>query len=302
MTTEGGGGERTDPANADRPGSAPPRETRRRRGTRIIRALLVTALVAGLLVGALAALQRQLIYFPTRSDPGPAANHLPGGQDITLHTEDGLDLNAWLLPPTTPADRHVAVLHANGNGGNRGDRVPLLRELTDRGLTVLAMDYRGYGGNPGSPDEDGLAADARAGAAFLREHGFDPAHTVYFGESLGTGVVTRLATTDPPAALVLRSPYTALVDVGARTYPFLPVRTMLRDRYPLLELMPTIQAPVTVIRGTDDHIVPTFMSEQVARAAPHLTEDLVLEAGHNDVAMFGPSVARAVIRAVEATR
>lgn len=122
------------------------------------------------------------------------------------------------------------------------------------------------------------------------------------GESLGTGVVTRLATTDPPAALVLRSPYTALVDVGARTYPFLPVRTMLRDRYPLLELMPTIQAPVTVIRGTDDHIVPTFMSEQVARAAPHLTEDLVLEAGHNDVAMFGPSVARAVIRAVEATR
>lgn len=102
MTTEGGGGERTDPANADRPGSAPPRETRRRRGTRIIRALLVTALVAGLLVGALAALQRQLIYFPTRSDPGPAANHLPGGQDITLHTEDGLDLNAWLLPPPPP--------------------------------------------------------------------------------------------------------------------------------------------------------------------------------------------------------
>ncbi|GAB94850.1 hypothetical protein BJY21_002138 [Kineosphaera limosa] len=262
---------------------------------RFVRLTVIGVLIVGVLVGAIAALQRSLIYFPDRSDPGAATGHNPGGRDVRLHTDDGLDLTAWLLPPTTPGDRRVAVLYAPGNGGHRGARVPLHEQLTDRGFTVLALDYRGYAGNPGSPSEDGLAADARAGAAFLRAQGFAPERTIYFGESLGTGVVTRLATTDPPAGIVLRSPFTSLADVGSRHYPVLPVRTLLRDRYPSAELLPTIAAPVTVIRGTDDAIVPTGMSQEVARLAPNLHEEVVLDGvGHNDPAMFGPRVAQAV--------
>lgn len=258
---------------------------------------VVVLLVLGVSMGVLTALQRHLIYVPDRSPVGPAAREHPGGQDVTLHTDDGLDLTAWLLPPTTPAagDRRVAVLVAPGNGGNRQGRSTLFRELTDRGLTVLSLEYRGYGGNPGSPSEEGLAADARAAVALLREQGFDAAHTVYLGESLGTGVLARLATTDPPAGLVLRSPFTSLVDVAQAQFGGLPIGPLLRDRYPLLEQLRDVRVPVTVIRGDADRVIDTRLSERVARSVPMLAEEIVLPGvDHNDPPMFGPRVAQAV--------
>src|SRR5262245_35092607 len=110
-------------------------------------------------VGGLAIWQRRLIYFPDAA-PVPAAEAvIPGGRDVVLRTSDGLRLGAWLFGPTTPRDDGVAVLVAPGNGGNRLLRVPLARALAGHGLTVLLLDYRGYGGNPGSPSEEGLARD-----------------------------------------------------------------------------------------------------------------------------------------------
>lgn len=267
----------------------------------VVRRLVVTAVVLalllGVLMGLLAVLQRRLIYVPDRAEVGAAAQLHPGGQDVTLRTDDGLDLTAWLLPPTTPAagDRGVAVLFAPGNGGNREGRSTLFRELTDRGLTVLALEYRGYGGNPGAPSEEGLAADARAAAALLREQGFDAAHTLYLGESLGTGVLVRLATTDPPAGIVLRSPFTSLVDVARALFRGLPIGPLIRDRYPLLEQVRGLRMPVTVIRGDADQVIDTQLSAQVARSVPVLVEEIVIAGvDHNDPPMFGPRVAEAV--------
>ena len=97
------------------------------------------------------------------------------------------------------------------------------------------MDYRGYGGNPGSPGRDGLAADADAAAAALTDLGYPPQRTVYFGESLGSAVVAALQVRHPPAGIVLRSPFTELADVGAHHYPWLPVRALLRDRFPVMQ-------------------------------------------------------------------
>jgi fermentation-respiration switch protein FrsA (DUF1100 family) len=259
---------------------------------------LVVLLVFGAVVGMLWWWQRHLIYFPDRSDVPPAGSVIDGARDVTLETEDGLELGAWFVPPAPGVtDRRMAVLVAPGNGGNRAGRADFAEELRRLGFAVLLMDYRGYGGNPGSPSEDGLAADALAAVEALEDLGYPAARTIYFGESLGGGVVAALQDRRPPAGLVLRSPFTELADVGAEHYPWLPVRLLLRDRFPVLEVLADSEVPVTVVYGDQDSVVPTRLSERVADEAPSLFERVVIAgADHNDPVMFGPKVARAVAR------
>ena len=255
------------------------------------------------MVSSLSALQRQLIYFPDPTPVPPAGEVIAGARDVTLHTEDGLELGAWFVPADPARDRRTAVLFAPGNGGNRLGRADFAVELSGRGFAVLLMDYRGYGGNPGSPNEEGLALDGLAAANALEELGYPPERTIYFGESLGTGVVAALQVQRPAAAMVLRSPFTELADVGAHHYPFLPVRFLLRDRFPVLEHLERSEVPVTVIYGDRDTVVPSRLSAQVADRAPSLAEELVLPgADHNDAVMFGPKVADAVVRLAALTQ
>ncbi|BCJ74638.1 alpha/beta hydrolase [Catellatospora sp. IY07-71] len=264
----------------------------------VIRPALIVLLIAVLLVTALWLLQRRLIYLPDTSPPGPAAAALPGARDVTLRTADGLDLGAWLVPPAGP-DRGLAVLVANGNGGNRAGRASVAAELAERGFTVLLFDYRGYGGNPGSPSEQGLAEDVRAAYRYLVDGaGVRPDRLIYFGESLGGAVVTGLAAEHPPAGLLLRSPFTDLAATAATHYPFLPVRAMLRDRFPVAELITRIDVPTAVVYGTADSVVPADQSRAVAAAAAGPVEVTVVEgADHNDAVLFeGDQVMDAVVR------
>ena len=255
------------------------------------------------MVTSLSALQRQLIYFPDPTPVPPAGEVIAGARDVTLHTEDGLELGAWFVPADPARDRRTAVLFAPGNGGNRLGRADFAVELRRRGFGVLLLDYRGYGGNPGRPSEAGLAADALAGAEMLEELGFPPERTIYFGESLGTGVVSALQAKRPPGAMVLRSPFTELADVGAHHYPYLPVRFLLRDRFPVLEHLERSAVPVTVVYGDRDSVVPSRLSELVAGGAKSLVERIVLPgADHNDPIMFGSEVADAVVRLAESLR
>lgn len=259
--------------------------------------LVVVTLLAGVGLAGVWGLQRRLVYYPDASDVPPAGDVLPGARDVTLETADGLELGAWYLPADAARDTGLAVLVAPGNGGNRAGRADLARALGDRGFAVLLLDYRGYGGNPGSPSEDGLAADADAALRALDGLGHPPERTIFFGESLGTGVVAGLLQRHRPAAVVLRSPFTELADVGRHHYPWLPVRTLLRDRFRVLRPIAGSDVPVTVIYGDRDDVVPTELSARVADSAPILVERLVLEgAGHNDAVMFGPRVADAVER------
>jgi len=253
---------------------------------RAVRAAVVLVVLFAVLVGLLWALQRRLVYLP---GPGPvpaAADAVPGGQDVHLTTSDGLVLGAWFVPgPTAPAP---TVLVAAGNGGSRDMRAPLARALSAAGLGVLLFDYRGYGGNPGSPSEEGLARDVRAARAFLvEEAGVRPDRLVYYGESLGCAVVTELAVEHPPAGLVLRSPFVDLAAVGREHYPFLPVRQLLRDRYPVAERIAGVRAPTTVVYGSSDTIVPPQQSRQVAEAAAQLHRVVeVPGADHNDAVLL----------------
>jgi uncharacterized protein len=241
--------------------------------------------------------QRRLVYLPFGGPDGPAGAYLDGGRDVVLQTEDGLDLTAWWAPATGPA-RDRTVLVAPGNGGSRVLRVPLAQALAAEGFDVLLVEYRGYGGNPGSPTEEGLAADVRGAYRYLvEERGVAPDRLVLFGESLGGAPLTRLATERPVGALVLRSPFTSLADVGARAYPFLPVRVLLRDRYPLLEHVRAVRAPVAVVAGEADEIVPVEQSRAVADAVGALYVE-VPGARHNDTELnSGQAVVDVVVAA-----
>ncbi|MGH3450032.1 MAG: alpha/beta hydrolase [Haloechinothrix sp.] len=256
---------------------------------------VVVAGVLGSLLGAAYALQRSMIYFPTGGPLPSAAQVLPGGRDVTLTTSDGLALSAWFFPAArTDAP---AVLFAPGNGGNRTMRVPLARDLTEHGLSVLLMDYRGYGGNPGSPTEEGLARDVRAAREYLvREVGVPPGRLLYFGESLGCGVVSELATEHPPAAMLLRSPFVDLASVASHHYPFLPARALLQDRFPVADNVRKLDnVPITVVWGSADTIVPAEQSRAVAEAAGAETV-AVADADHNDAELLnGEEVVQATL-------
>jgi uncharacterized protein len=234
--------------------------------------------------------QRRLIYLPSTGAVPSATTILAGARDVQLATTDGLRLGAWYIPASGPAGTFT-VLVANGNAGDRSLRAPLARALANQGLGVLLFDYRGYGGNPGSPSEEGLARDVRAARQFLINEGVPDDRLQYYGESLGAAVVAELATEHPPAGLVLRSPFSNLASVGQIHYPFLPVRALLKDRFPVAEYVARVGVPITVVYGTEDSIVPAEESRRSVAAARGPTRLVAVEgAGHNDPALLNGDV------------
>jgi fermentation-respiration switch protein FrsA (DUF1100 family) len=173
----------------------------------------------------------------------------------------------------------------------------LARVLAEQGFAVLLFDYRGFGGNPGRPTENGLALDARAAFEYLvDEAGLPPDKLLFFGESLGAAVVAELATEHPPAGLLLRSPFVDLAAVGRTHYPILPVRLLLRDRFPVADHVAKLDIPVTVIYGENDSIVPASQSRAVADAASDAATVAVPGANHNDrVLLDSPMMVEAVV-------
>lgn len=268
----------------------------------LVRPALVVLVILVLLLALVWLAQRRLVYLPDRSEVPPAATALPGGVDATLTTSDGLALGAWYVPARPPTDRGLTILVAPGNGGNRAGRAPLAAALSEAGFAVLLLDYRGYGGNPGRPTEAGLARDVRAAHDHLvAVRGAAPDRIIYFGESLGAAVVAELATERPPAGLVLRSPFTSLAEVGARHYPFLPVRLLLWDRYPVTEYVAAVDAPTAVVYGSEDSIVPPEQSRRVAeQAAGPVQVTEISGVDHNHPALAdGPELVAAVIGLAE---
>jgi uncharacterized protein len=230
--------------------------------------------------------QRHLIYFPSGAVPPPPAVGLAPAEVVALETEDGLLLEGWFVSAFGAATGYT-VLAFPGNAGHRADRAAFAAQLAARGFAVLLVDYRGYGGNPGLPSEEGLARDARAALAFLLGRpDVDPSRLIYAGESLGSAVAIRLAVEHAPALLVLRSPFTSLVDMGRLHYPLLPARLLLRDRYPSLDRMKAVTSPVLVVAGEFDEIVPLAQSQAIYDSAPCKARMVVVpDADHNDEEM-----------------
>ena len=269
--------------------------------TRFPVAKLVALVSAGFVVvlTIMTMTQRSMYYATDQTDPGAAIMHFPKAQDIRLTTDDGLKLSAWKVIPEEPNGK--AVLYLPGNGGNRLHRAEVGQALADEGFTVLLMDYRGFGGNPGEPTEEGLVCDARAALLELNDSGFANEDVLFVGESIGGGVATQLATTQPPAAMLLRSPFTSLADAAEYRLK-LPIGFLVWDQFDSLSYAPNLDMPVAVLAGSDDAIVPAKQSRQLADAFPNLIDFTEIDgAGHNDELWFGPFLAEQVTALANAT-
>jgi fermentation-respiration switch protein FrsA (DUF1100 family) len=269
--------------------------------TRIALGLAATVLTCAAILLLAWAGQRRLIYLPMGGPvPPPRDVGLDTGSQVRLATDDGLVLQAWFVEAAaTPAGWTLILF--NGNAGHRAVRAPLARRLAQLGVAVLMVDYRGYGGNPGSPTEDGLLKDARAARRWLarRAAPAPPTRVCYFGESLGTGVAVALAAEDQPDAVILRSPYTSLADVGSDHFPFLPVRWLLRDRYPSIDRIGRLDCPVLIIAAERDTVVPATLSRELFEAARPSRRRFLLLPGldHNDYeALAGDAVIEGIIQ------
>jgi pimeloyl-ACP methyl ester carboxylesterase len=215
-----------------------------------------------MLGGALWAAQERLIFLPDSR-----ALAVPGGWEAaSLRSADGLDLAFLVAPPQEPDG--AVILHFHGNAGNATDRTRVGAALARAGFGVVLAGYRGYGGNPGRPSEQAFADDARAHLDWTRAR-FPAARIVLWGESLGTGVVTRLAEgRGDIAAIVLESPFTSVRDLAAAAYPWLPVDALLRHPFESLSRLPRLRAPVLVVASERDGVTPGAHARAMADGAP----------------------------------
>jgi pimeloyl-ACP methyl ester carboxylesterase len=244
-------------------------------------------LLAAYAVIAVAAfvLQRRLMYFPDPERVTPASFNLPGVTERIIDAPDGARLIAWYAPP---APGQPTILYFHGNAGNLASRSERVRRYVQRGYGVLFLSYRSYGGSTGTPSESANVADALLAYQALLADGVDPEDIIVYGESLGSGVATQVAAQVPVGGLVLDAPYTSIVDVAALAYPYLPVRPFMLDRYETLRYLPKVKAPLLVLHGEDDRVIPVAMGKAVYAAANAPKEIATFpRAGHSDHHVYG---------------
>ncbi|RYY23353.1 MAG: alpha/beta hydrolase [Sphingomonadales bacterium] len=244
----------------------------------MLKAILIGAgLLAGLYLAVLLVLafaQRSLIY----PAPSPAVTNTPAGfVAVQLLTADGLTLTA--AHKAGQPGKPVAIFF-HGNGDSLSGAATATQALADSGYGLLLVEYRGYGGNPGKPSETGLYSDGRAAIGWLGTQGVPVNRIVLIGNSLGSGVATQLATEQPVAGLVIVSGYTSMADVIATHYPWVPVRLLLLDRYDNRSKLGRVAAPILILHGTADKLIPMVQAQALAHAAPRTALQLVEGAGH----------------------
>lgn len=232
--------------------------------------LLIVYLVG---LAVLYAGQRSLIF------PAPQDRHAPaqGFATAILNTSDGLALQAhWRAPESG----RPVVVYFHGNGGSLAGATAETAQFAAAGYGVLLVEYRGYGGNPGAPSEQGLYQDGRAAMAFLAAQGVAPRRTIIAGHSLGTGTATEMARAFSPCALILLAPFTSLPDAAAAAVPFVPAQWLLRDRFDNRAKLPELAMPVLILHGTEDAIVPFAQGQALAAASSPATFRAFAGAGH----------------------
>jgi len=248
--------------------------------------LTLIVVVAGYLglVALMYLAQRSLMYFPDRQRVSPQQAGLPQAREVVLASEDGERLIAWHVPPQ--ADKPV-IVYLHGNGGALRHRVPRFAALIEGGYGLLALSYRGYGGSSGSPSEQGLIADARAAYDFIAGQ-YPGSVPVLWGESLGSGVAVALAVELPVSALVLEAPFTSTADLAFASYPFIPVRLLMKDQFRSDERIGRVKAPLLILHGARDRVVPISYGERLFALAPEPKKFIRFAAGeHEDLGYHG---------------
>ncbi len=217
------------------------------------------------LVGeGLAVLERTLLYHQGR-DRRPPDGALPGAVTEQIQTADGEKVLVWGVPPQPG---RPVVLYFHGNGETVYSRPVRFRSLAKAGLGVLGLSYRGYVASTGLPSEDGLHRDAEALYRMVRtRHPDSP--VALWGYSLGSAVAVRLAAEHPVDKVVLESPFTSTVEVGAIWFPYLCfgqpsiLKHLMSDHFRSDQRISQVTAPLLVLHGEADRVVPLRFGERL---------------------------------------
>jgi len=228
--------------------------------------------------------QRSMMYFPETIHTSPAQAGLPEAEEISLTAADGVHIVGWHV---APHDGQPVILYLHGNGGALRYRVERFHRLIKEGVGLVAIEYRGFGGSEGSPSEAGLFADAEAAYAFAAGR-YPPDQLVLWGESLGTGLAVYLAAEKPVGRVILEAPFTSTAAVAAQRYWFMPVRLLMKDQFRSDERIANVTAPVLILHGLNDRVVPYAMGEQMfdlAKGNKHIVR--FIDGGHEDLDQYG---------------
>jgi fermentation-respiration switch protein FrsA (DUF1100 family) len=208
--------------------------------------------------------QRRLMYFPDPERVAPAKAGLAGVKERIIETPDGERLVAWY---GRARSGRPTLLYFHGNAGGLAMRAERISDYMAEGWGVYMLAWRGYSGSTGSATEADNVADARRAYDALLREGVAPGSIIVFGESLGSGVAVRLAAERKVAGVVLDAPYTSVLELAAATYPFLPVRALLIDRYETTKYIARVKVPLLILHGEQDRVVPVAMGRELARLA-----------------------------------
>jgi fermentation-respiration switch protein FrsA (DUF1100 family) len=246
-----------------------------------VRFLTALALLYLGTVGFMYMRQRDFLYHPGGVETSPAGNGLPQAQSIELQTSDGEHIVAWWVPPAR--ENAPVFLYLHGNAGTLARRAGRFGKMVSDGSGLLAIDWRGYGGSTGSPSQAGLLQDALAAYNWLTAR-LSPKQIIVFGESLGTSPATWLASKQPVAALVLDSPFMSALTMARTRYWFLPLDWLLKDTYRSDLWMRQVSAPVLVMHGDADPVVPFSQGKALFALAPEPKEFHTFAGGGHIVA------------------
>jgi uncharacterized protein len=248
--------------------------------------VLGAALAAyGGVTGGLYLGQRRLLYRPHGARPALGDLAALGAREVELVTADGLRLISWYR---SPRPHRPVMAYFHGNGGNIGYRRDRLRYFAGHGYGVLLAEYRGYGGNSGEPCESGLFRDGEAALDFLADDGVAHDRVVLWGDSLGSGVAVHLAATRRAGALVLEAPFTSVAACAQRHYPFIPAICLVHDRFDSLARIADVRAPLLILHGERDRVVPVRHGRRLLAAANPPKEGwFSRHASHENLAQFG---------------
>ncbi len=229
--------------------------------------------------------QRSAMYIPTSTKPDAKAQGVPLLTEINVTTEDGLKLYGWHKPSVNPQAPTIVYFH--GNASNVAVTTARAMPYMIKGYGLLAVEYRGYAGNPGAPTEQGLYKDGRAFIEWLKTKGTDTSKMIFYGESIGSGPAVQMATEYAAQTLVLDSAFSSAVDAAAFHYPYFPVKWLLKDRYENISKIEKIQSPLIMVHGDRDSIIPYKLGKRLFEKAPEPKTLITVEGGyHNNLDQF----------------
>jgi uncharacterized protein len=242
--------------------------------------VIIALCLYGGLAGLLYLTQRSLMYFPEKIHTTPVQAGLPQAEEVPLTASDGVHITAWYVPPQ--GDKPVIVFF-HGNGGALRDAAPRFVKLVGAGIGLVAVEYRGYGGNGGSPSERGLIADGEAAYAFAAAH-YPVKQIALWGQSLGSGVAVAVAAERPVGRVILEAPFTSAAAVASIHYWYMPVRLLMKDQFRSDALIGKVTAPLLILHGMHDQIIPYAMGErmfELANQPKHIVR--FLDGGHENL-------------------